>query len=180
MPEIFSRLRTSKFRSQFNVRTKLAQGGFGEVFLVTKENDSTCQQYAVKKITPAEAYPEDVKAAITESQILKRLKGHVNIVEIHDYWLEIESPHFENTSASLRQMDEENEEGPLKFYIQLEYCSPSLESWKENNYKDGVIPEKSQILRMALQIFSGLAYIHKHGFLHLDINVNIYQTIDLA
>jgi len=116
--------------------------------------------------------------ALAESQILLKLQGHPNIVDIHDHWLEIEpEPEgdanfivFEGQSNS----DEEDElsTGPLKFYIQLEFCHINLHEWKENNFIKGIRKlDTDQVVSIALQLFSGLAYIHSKKVLHLDIKV---------
>lgn len=164
-------LRTSsRFNSRFNVIEPLAKGGFGEVFHVTENN----KPFAVKRVSVSPTDDNDgdsmrldeVKMAINESKILKLLKGHPNIVEVHNYWLEIEQ-----TAETFGNSGDEYDDGPLKFYIQLEFCDQSLDCWKDNNYKRGVVPENSQIVNMAKQIFSGVAHIHKNRVLHLDINV---------
>lgn len=101
-----------------------------------------------------------------ESKILKRLRGHRNIVDICDYWLEIEP------GSEISCDEDEDEEGPLKFYIQLEYCSPSLADWIVDNHNRRVRPEREQVLSIAKQLFDGLCHIHHNDILHLDINVS--------
>lgn len=172
VPDIFAMLRSSsRFNSRFNVIEPLAKGGFGEVFLVTENN----KHFAVKRVSVSPTDDNDgdsmrldeVKMAINESKILKLLKGHPNIVEVHNYWLEIEP-----TSETFSNNGDEYDDGPLKFYIQLEFCGQSLDCWKDSNYQRGVVPENNQIVNMARQIFNGVAHIHKNRILHLDINVS--------
>ncbi|CAL8083112.1 unnamed protein product [Orchesella dallaii] len=175
VPDIFQTLRSaSRFRSLFERISDIGSGGYGEVSHVRRKLDTSRQEYAIKKISVSTNSIKEVKMAITESKILKMLKGHANVIELHDYWLEIE-PDLDPDYVifdGLSNSDEEDDPsvGPLKFYIQLEFCHINLHEWKEENFKNGIKNLNiSDIVSIARQLFGALEYIHGKKVLHLDI-----------
>lgn len=167
VPEIFSTLRaTSKFQSQFDITANLGAGRYGMVYQVARKGFPK-PAFAIKSISVTfESLKDDlddIRMALNESNILKVLNGnngHKNIVKMYDYWVELEN------GSSREHCD-----GPFKFYIQMEFCSRSLNDWKIQNCEQRYVPETSQVINMATQIFDALAYIHDRSILHLDINV---------
>lgn len=194
--EIFHAFRSpSKFETKFDITSRLGKGGFGKVYHVRAKDDRSRNCYAIKKVSVTLAsLQDDVKMAINESKFLKLLKGHRNVVELHDSWLELNSKPNEDFdsdgesfigsfnpipvqqqqfSSSHSSLDADQIYiGGFAFYMQLDLCDISLKQWKEENHDSlQILLDLPRILNIAKDIYDGLSYIHQHNILHLDINV---------
>jgi len=158
--ELFNALRTrSKLRTEFRMMHRLGRGNFGEVFAVSHVRTGII--YAAKKISLTIDGVEEIKMTLSESMLLKKL-NHENVIRCHDAWLEME---YDPTA---RNVEEDDDQEPLKFYVLMDHCVQSLSDWVQELTTN---PDEATSLNIMKQIVSGVEYIHSQGILHLDINV---------
>ena len=157
--------RRSKFREQFEVLQNIGEGRYGKVKLVKAKNSSQ-DRSAIKRITPAIDSLGDIKMILTESQTLKKLKGHPHVVDFRDSWLAMDSTEDDQDDGFIDDC--------LVFYLNMELCEESLKEWKKQLLKENAKPAdfEQQCEHILIQILDGLSWIHGNGILHLDLNVS--------
>ena len=160
--ELYENLRQrSKFREEFRTEMVLGQGQFGSVWSVRHRSENTMSErsteFALKRmvIKSVDAL-DDIRMIVNESEILKKLNTHPNIVRYFNSWLEVDDV-------------DEDASDTLIFYLQMELCGMSLSKWKELNPKRQL--SQKTLYRMTAQLFDALEWIHQNNTLHLDINV---------
>ena len=63
------------------------------------------------------------------------------------------------------------------FCMQFEYCECGSLSALLNRLKPGVVLDEDDVWRLAFEVASGLAHIHSHSILHLDVKpANIFLS----
>jgi serine/threonine protein kinase len=143
----------------------LGRGVSGEVILAQEEQGKL---YALKHIR-VPRHGRLSASVIREPQLLKDTQGHPNIVKfLHCVYSE------RTTADSHKGMD---------FFIVLEYAKHDLESLI--SAVRGAMRQipASTIRVFARQLFEGLAFLHKKGFLHRDIkpqNLLVRSTGELV
>ena len=159
--------RRSKFREQFEVLQHIGQGRYGKVTLV-KSKDSAQDHSAIKRIKPAIDSLGDIQMILTESQSLKKLKGHPHVVDFRDSWLAMDSTEDDEDDGFVDDC--------LIFYLNMELCQESLKQWKKEMLKENTKPPdyEHQCENILIQILDGLCWIHSNGIFHLDLNVSSF------
>lgn len=138
---------------QLRVRRVIAEGGYGFVFVA--QDTSTGKEYALKRLMGGDDAAN--KAILNEITILKRLRGHPNIVQFH-------------SAASLNE--KETEHGMSEYLILTELCSGGeLVKLLQERYGQPYPPDK--VLKMFYQMCRGVAHMHKQTppVIHRDLKV---------
>jgi len=125
---------------QYQYVKPLGSGSYGDVYLVNSEKYN--EQFAVKII------PRRSRLSVlidTDDQEVSALMNlcHVNVIKLYDFWID----------KSL-------------LFIVLEYCPGG--SMKEVIEERGPVPMPC-LLKLFIQIISGLAFCHEKGISHRDI-----------
>ncbi|OLY85335.1 Mitosis inhibitor protein kinase wee1 [Smittium mucronatum] len=133
------------YRYQFDEIMILGKGNFSTVLLSRNLEDG--KTYAMKKSSRPFSGRRDRIRKLSEVEILWKLKGHPNVVEIFGSWEQF---------------------GFL--YIQYELCElGSLNNFLSNLFGSDPVPEED-IWRIIAEISSGISHIHNQDILHLDLN----------
>lgn len=138
---------------QLRVRRVIAEGGYGFVFVA--QDTSTGKEYALKRLMAGDEAAN--KAILNEITILKRLRGHPNIVQFY-------------SAASLSE--KETEHGMSEYLILTELCSGGeLIKLMQERYGQPYPPEK--VLKMFYQTCRAVAHMHKQTppVIHRDLKV---------
>ncbi|KAJ9476233.1 Mitosis inhibitor protein kinase SWE1 [Pseudozyma hubeiensis] len=146
------RLRSNEhghLETAFTIEVTLGQGEFSEVLKAVSK--STGYAYAVKRMKKAYMGPRDRLRRLEEVDILRTLstsgKPHANIVSLFDAW---------------------EEQGHL--HLQLELCPLGTLAFFLDEYGDQVgALDEPRVWKVLAELSSGVAYIHDHGILHLDL-----------
>ncbi|PWA25801.1 hypothetical protein CCH79_00001458, partial [Gambusia affinis] len=147
----------SSFTSDFEILGYLGGGGFGCVFKVKKKLLGL--EYAVK-IVPG------TQKALREVTVLSDLQ-HENIVRYYNCWMEDSKVQQEKVQKKLKDVTCEK-----YLFIELELCnSATLRQWIDEKNKEELPHSQrgADSLPVALQIVSGVEYIHSNNFIHRDL-----------
>jgi len=127
---------------RYQVRKLLARGGFGFIYLV--HDHSTDRDIVLKELMPALVRdPEMLRRFEREGRALQRL-DHPNIIR-----------------ADAMFQDQGNA------YLALEYTGDQvLSDWTDRGHKFSL----SEVGRVAGALCDALAYLHKRGIVHCDLN----------
>jgi len=117
----------------------LGEGDFGEVFEAEKKADG--KRVAIKKSHQMYLSLFQRKQMLTEVQAHEAIPSHVNLLRFEQAW---------------------EEKGYL--YIQTELCQASLQQYMDEKPVDDVMA-----WNLLCDILTGLAHIHDHQYIHLDI-----------
>ena len=177
----------SFFLNTFSIEKLLGKGADGTVLLCSQK--ATDLRYAIKTV------PMSV-AGIDDQDVLREVKTHAplshdNVVRFHSCWTETVSPPLRSAllpcdmdGSSSRDasactddapkvgFDDAFSDSPATFsvgatvlFIQLEYCPCTLERWLARraaiNHTDNLV--------VAVQIISGVIYLHSHNIVHRDL-----------
>ena len=128
-------------QSQYKVNRKLGEGGFGEVYLIEKDN----KEYALKKIEQ-KLNEKDIEQITKIIYILSKINNKY-IIKYYNIFKEKNS-----------------------FNIIMEYAGDKNLKQFINDYKDNVqlIPEDI-IVDIIYQLVKGLKDIHKNNLIHRDL-----------
>ena len=134
---------------RYKVLKPLGEGRFGRVYLV--KDLLKCDLYALK----------EAKDPIYREQLLNEAQNvllidHPHLVKLHHYFLSRDGK---------------------KIYLLYEYCDGG--SLKQLVEKSGGKLSPERALEILKQVAKGLAYLHRYGYIHLDIkpeNVLAKQT----
>lgn len=133
----------------FTVEETIGSGEFSEVLKAVSR--STGYAYAVKRMKKAYLGPRDRLRRLEEVDVLRALstsgKPHPNIVSLFGAW---------------------EEEGHL--YLQFELCPlGSLAFFLEEYGQQVGALDEPRLWKVLAELSSGVAYIHSHNILHLDL-----------
>ncbi len=139
----------SHLETAFTVEETIGSGDFSEVLKAVSR--STGYAYAVKRMKKAYSGPRDRLRRLEEVDVLRALstfgKPHPNIVSLFGAW---------------------EEEGHL--YLQLELCPlGSLAFFLEEYGQQVGALDEPRLWKILAELSSGVAYIHAHNILHLDL-----------
>ncbi|XP_053188621.1 eukaryotic translation initiation factor 2-alpha kinase 3-like [Scomber japonicus] len=155
----------SRFTAEFDSIECLDKGAFGHVYKAEKKIPK--RLYAIK-IVP------NKKGAEKEVEALSDL-SHDNIIRYYACWVEDTDCTWDGTEDSC-STSLSSDNPPTKFlYIQMELCVKTLRVWIDErntrnvkrSLRDSKRREDSLIL--ALQIISGVEYIHSKKLIHRDL-----------
>ena len=137
---------------KYEIKKKLGQGGYGEVYQVLNESDN--KYYALKEFPIKGETEDNIQAIKKEAQILSKF-NHRNIVKYYD---------------SLEKDD--------KFYILMEYCDDQNLNVFINKHKEkSELIEEKIIYNIIKQICLGLKEIHSKNIIHWDLKPeNIFMN----
>lgn len=139
----------SHLETEFTVEETIGSGEFSEVLKAVSR--STGYAYAVKRMKRAYLGPRDRLRRLEEVDVLRALstsgKPHPNIVSLFGAW---------------------EEEGHL--HLQLELCPlGSLAFFLEEYGQQVGALDEPRLWKILAELSSGVAYIHGHNILHLDL-----------
>jgi len=124
--------------TEYGDNGKVGDGGYGKVYVVKKFNDKETL-YAMKKLAP----DVDEISVIKEINILQKLKGHPNIIELVD----------------ICKSKETNRLSRLVF--------PYIDSYNYKSLFPTLAPENVQSLM--IQLLNAVQFMHKKGVVHCDL-----------
>ncbi|XP_050932597.1 uncharacterized protein LOC108885817 [Lates calcarifer] len=160
------------FASEFDSIKKLGRGAFGCVFKATQK--LLGKDYAIK-IVP---YKEK---ALREAKALSDLH-HRNIVRYYSCWKEDSEYQWDNTDDSCSTSRSSTDSSVKYLYIQMELCkTETLKDWinEKNTRSSSNSKRGKESLTIALQIVSGVEYIHSKMLIHRDLKpANIMFGLD--
>ncbi|XP_041644950.1 interferon-induced, double-stranded RNA-activated protein kinase-like [Cheilinus undulatus] len=163
---------TSKFTTDFDSIKNISSGAFGCVFRVRDKLED--KYFAVKIVCSG-------GKSLREVRTLSDLQ-HQNIVRYYTCWEEDEGYHWDTLGRSSHSPQFINTSPPKFLYIKMELCdTKTLENWiQEKN--DQSLPDckrREKSLSIALQLFSGVEYIHSMNHIHRDLKpANILFGVD--
>ncbi|KAH7118745.1 membrane-associated tyrosine [Dendryphion nanum] len=113
---------------------------------------SSAKVWAVKKTRKPYTGPMDRSKKLREVELLERLRGHDHVISLTDSW------EFNN-----------------HLYIQMEFCeNDTLSTFLCTHGYKGYM-DAFRVWKIALELSSGLKYIHDHNIIHLDLKpANIF------
>ncbi|XP_072246397.1 uncharacterized protein [Leuresthes tenuis] len=159
----------SRFTLDYDSIERLDKGSFGYVFKAKHKLEE--KYYAVKIVR----CKDNVKNALPEVKVLSDL-NHCNIVRYHSCWMEESGYQWDSSTDSSSASQSSSDSSAKYLYIQMELCSiKTLRVWiDEKNVQN---PKKSlrdskrrkESLTIALQIVSGVDYIHSKRLIHRDL-----------
>ena len=135
----------SKPRYSFSTKRPLGSGAFATVFLGSKRvGDSPAIKVAVKRIAKEriEGKPKMQRLLRTEVSVLRELRGHPHIVQLHDV--------FEDTNY---------------MHLVLEYCETDL----AQHLKKNAPLREPEIHDILSQLSRAVQHVRKHQIVHRDI-----------
>ena len=147
-------------RNQYNILSKLGEGGYGEIYKVTHKNE----HYILKRCRT-----DDISEAddlLIEAKHLRVLE-HKNIVKYHDDFIHVEY--------------ERGKIDPIVYVIIImEFCEGGdLKELIDKHYYSNSPFSNEEILDILIQLCEGLNYIHHKNIIHRDIkSQNIFFTKD--
>lgn len=139
-PSSFIKVRRSDIRSSYQIWEKIAEGGFGSVFIV--KHLKSGKNRAMKRISISGQNSGDIEGLLREVSILKRM-DHTNIIKIHEVFLD-----------------------HLHLSIVTELCRGG--ELFEKIVKEGSLSEK-QTARLMLEMVSAVVYLHSNNIVHRDL-----------
>ncbi|GAA6213995.1 uncharacterized protein LOC108885818 [Lates japonicus] len=156
----------SRFTSEFDSIERLGKGAFGRVF---KAKQKLLDKYYAIKIVRCK------EKALREVGALSDLH-HCNIVRYYTCWMEDTEYQWESTADS-SSTSQSTSISPAQFlYIQMELCDlRTLRVWIDEKNTQNVkkslrdFKRREDSLTIALQIVSGVEYIHSKMLIHRDL-----------
>ncbi|CAG5112863.1 Oidioi.mRNA.OKI2018_I69.chr2.g7033.t1.cds [Oikopleura dioica] len=130
------------FDQFFRKIRELGEGDFGQVFEAEKKTDG--KRVAIKKSHQVYLSVYQRKQMLQEVQAHEAIPPHVNLLKFEQAW---------------------EEKGFL--YIQTELCQCSLQHYMDEKPVDDVMA-----WNLMCDILTGLAHIHDHQYIHLDIKAD--------
>uniref|UniRef100_A0A3B4ZB89 non-specific serine/threonine protein kinase n=1 Tax=Seriola lalandi dorsalis TaxID=1841481 RepID=A0A3B4ZB89_SERLL len=149
----------SRFTSDFDSIKGLGKGGFGCVYKVRQKLSN--KYYAIKIVRSNEKALREVKA-LSEFQ-------HQNIVRYYHCWTE-DTEYKDHSSTNSSQSVSNS--SPQFLYIMMELCdNKTLKGWihERNEMTLEASKRGEEGLTIALQIVSGVEYIHSKNLIHRDL-----------
>uniref|UniRef100_A0A4W6CDP4 non-specific serine/threonine protein kinase n=1 Tax=Lates calcarifer TaxID=8187 RepID=A0A4W6CDP4_LATCA len=156
----------NRFTSEFDSIERLGKGAFGRVF---KAKQKLLDKYYAIKIVRCK------EKALREVGALSDLH-HCNIVRYYTCWMEDTEYQWESTADS-SSTSQSTSISPAQFlYIQMELCDlRTLRVWIDEKNTQNVkkslrdFKRREDSLTIALQIVSGVEYIHSKMLIHRDL-----------
>ena len=133
-----------RFEVDYIDHAAIGRGTFFEVFRVREK--ATGQFAAIKRSVSSFRSESDKKRYLEEMETVHALGAHPNIVSYVTAWQE---------AAHL--------------YIKMEYCPMNLLDFARDYRRLNGCVDDDFLANVAMQISSGLAHVHAHNTLHLDI-----------
>lgn len=156
----------SRFASEFDSIQRLGHGAFGHVF---KARHKLLEKYHAVKIVRCK------ETALREVGALSDLQ-HPNIVRYYTCWLEDFGYQWDSSSGTYSSSQSSSEYTGKYLYIQMELCDVrTLRVWIDEkniqNVKKSLRDSRrrDESLKFALQIVSGVEYIHSKMLFHRDL-----------
>ncbi|XP_029963174.1 interferon-induced, double-stranded RNA-activated protein kinase-like [Salarias fasciatus] len=156
----------SRFISEFDSIEHLGHGAFGNVF---KAKQKLLDKYYAIKIVRCK------EEALREVGALSDLQ-HPNIVRYYTCWLEDCDYQWESSSGSFSSSQSSSEYSGKYLYIKMELCDArTLRVWIDEKNTQNVKKSlrdsrrRNDSLTFALQIVSGVEYIHSKMLFHRDL-----------
>ena len=132
---------------KYKIIRQLGEGGFGKVFLVSKED----KFYAIKQLPIKNISEEKIEMAENEAKILSKIKND-HIVKYYDSYKDIDS-----------------------FNILMEYCENDLRKFIDEHKAKQELIEENIIYDIILDLILGIKEIHKNNIIHRDLKpANIF------
>ncbi|KAG7230044.1 hypothetical protein INR49_009764, partial [Caranx melampygus] len=157
------------FTTSFVCKGCLGRGAFGWVFKATHKLLN--KDFAVKIVSC-----EEDNRSLREVKALSDLH-HPNIVRLFSCWVEESGYQMDNLDDSCSTTESSSNSSnslPKFLYIQMELCdTKTLKVWidekngKKNSQKNS--KKRRESLAIALQLISGVEYIHSKKFIHRDL-----------
>ena len=133
-----------RFHDHFDFRRLIGRSPTSEAWLVrSKQSD---KPYCVKKVTAKFRTPGERSRYIHEVEAVCFLPPHPNVVKYYRAWQE--NRHF---------------------YAQMELCECGSFGACLARLPPNSLVDEVDVWRMAAQVARGLAHVHAHGILHLDV-----------
>ena len=132
---------------KYKIIKQLGEGGFGKVFLVSKED----KFYAIKQLSIKNLSEEEIEMAENEAKILSNIKND-HIVKYYDSYKDIDN-----------------------FNILMEYCENDLRKFIDEHKAKKELIEENIIYDIILDLILGIKEIHKNNIIHRDLKpANIF------
>ena len=132
---------------KYKIIRQLGEGGFGKVFLVSKED----KFYAIKQLPIKNISEEKIEMAENEAKILSKIKND-HIVKYYDSYKDIDS-----------------------FNILMEYCENDLRKFIDEHKAKQELIEENIIYDIIIDLILGIKEIHKNNLIHRDLKpANIF------
>jgi membrane-associated tyrosine- and threonine-specific cdc2-inhibitory kinase len=142
------------FDGHFRYERRLSRTANAEVWLV--QGVKTNEPFVIKKRHKPFSSELDRRDAIREIEAQANLPEHPNVVKVFRGWQQ-----------------------ERLFMMQFEYCECGSLTAVLKRLRPGVVLDERDVWRLALEIGSGLAHIHSHSILHLDVKPeNIFLSRD--
>lgn len=157
---------SSRFTLEFDSIERLGKGAFGRVF---KAKQKLLDKYYAVKIVRCK------EKALREVGALSDLH-HRNIVRYYTCWMEDSAYQWDSTADSCSTSLSTDNSSSKFLYIQMELCdTKTLRVWIDEKNTQNVkkslrdSKRKEDSLTIALQIVSGVEYIHSKMLIHRDL-----------
>ncbi|GMR38286.1 hypothetical protein PMAYCL1PPCAC_08486 [Pristionchus mayeri] len=164
---------TSKFLTEFTVKSIRGEGAFGCVFEAVNNYDEW--EYAVKRVAVDVGA---VKFALNEVKAMAKL-NHPNIIGYNSTWVET-PPKGWQVDADLELLQKlgstkrfigKFNDGCAFIYIQMQLAKLSLSDWL-HKHQDQSDRKLQRMKAWFKQIVCAVDYIHKEGLIHRDLKPN--------
>uniref|UniRef100_A0A7N6AYF6 non-specific serine/threonine protein kinase n=1 Tax=Anabas testudineus TaxID=64144 RepID=A0A7N6AYF6_ANATE len=162
----FSCVNVNRFTSEFDNIKCLGKGAFGHVFKARQK--LLDKHYAVKIVRCKEKALREV-GALSDLQ-------HSNIIRYYTCWMEDTGYQWDSRVDSSTASQSTSSSTAKYLYIQMELCDTrTLRVWIDEknaqNAKKSLRNSKrrEESLQIALQLGSGVEYIHSHSLIHRDL-----------
>lgn len=133
----------AELKDRYVISDLLGLGGFGMVWRATDKREG--RDVAVKRLLKLQG--NDVGRLLEEGRRTSRLKGHRNIVEVHEVF----------------ELDDEG-------FLVMEYVDGStLDQLFREHIRKGTWLERDEALDYLKQILQGLSFAHSSGVYHRDV-----------
>ncbi|XP_032241526.2 cyclin-G-associated kinase isoform X2 [Nematostella vectensis] len=138
---------------ELKIKRVIAEGGYGFVFVA--QDGKTGKEYALKRLMAGDEAAN--KNILQEINMLKRLRGHPNVVQFY-------------SAASLGE--KESGHGMTEYLILTELCTGG-EMIKILQERDGQPFSPDQILRIFYQLCRAVSHMHKQSppIIHRDLKI---------
>jgi wee1-like protein kinase len=143
-------LNVTRYEREFEHLAEIGCGSFGTVHKCQHRIDGWV--YAIKKSNDRLNTRAELKQRLKEVYALAALPAHSNIVRYYNSWLE-----------------------EYHLFIQTEFCEGGTLQDYQENLKDRL--SEQEAIDIMRQIASGLAHMHAHQMVHLDVKPeNVYRS----
>ncbi|CAJ1067694.1 uncharacterized protein LOC104918202 [Xyrichtys novacula] len=153
-----------RFTTEFDSIEVISSGSFG---CVHKARHKLEDKFFAVKIVLSE------EKALREARTLSGLQ-HNNIIRYYTVWMEDSGYQWDDLvgSSSSSRSRNTSPESAKYLYIQMELCqTKTLKDWIEEKNAQSLpeLKRREESLKIALQIFRGVEYIHAEGHIHRDL-----------